>query len=148
MELLGRARAGASRQGLSAFFSQERVDLKVFTRAVQPSGALRRTTAIVVICATHTTYSHHGPLSSNHTGSYRQAYCLLSDLSKTFIHVILCEIRLLRRKEGFDRGTLRKMPRLSQGIAWREKEKELCARGYHGEENNNQCKNTMPFASP
>ena len=33
MELLGRARAGASRQGLSAFFSQERVDLKsVYSR--------------------------------------------------------------------------------------------------------------------
>ena len=32
-----------------------------------------------------------------------------------------------------------KCPRLSQGIAWREKEKVLCARGYNPEKQRQSC---------
>ena len=34
-----------------------------------------------------------------------------------------------------------KCPRLSQGNAWREKEKELCARGYNPEKQRQSCPN-------
>ena len=37
-----------------------------------------------------------------------------------------------------------KCPRLSQGIAWREKERVLCDRGYNPEKQRQSCPPTRP----
>jgi hypothetical protein len=78
MEPLGRARAGASPpRPFSVLLTRTGGSESVYSRRSALGG---RTTAMSSFVLPHI---HHGPLSSNHTGSYRQAYCLPSDVPKT-----------------------------------------------------------------